>query len=94
MTFRERFRSNLENVKEESGDEREDDVDEEAVVGLKTENSSCDSEEGSSKTVEIGKSLGVVDHGLRDDWVDLEFAFGRHCCEYTRMAVLVLIDRL
>jgi hypothetical protein len=80
MALGKRFRGDLEDVKEESGDEREYDVDEEAVVGLETEDSCSDSEEGGSETMEIGKSLGVVNHRLRNDWVDLEFAFGRHYC--------------
>lgn len=42
----------------------------------------------------IATNLGVVNHRLRNDWVDLEFAFGRHRYGYYRMAVLVLINRL
>lgn len=60
MALRKRFRGDLEDVEEQSSDEREDDVDEEAVVGLEAEDSSSDSEEGSSETVEIGKSLCAV----------------------------------
>lgn len=59
MALGKRFRGDLEDVKEESGDEREYDVDEEAVVGLETEDSCSDSEEGGSETMEIGKSLCV-----------------------------------
>jgi len=51
MTLGKRFRGNLEDVEEESGDEGEDDIDKETVIGLEAEDSSSDSEEGSSETV-------------------------------------------
>lgn len=79
MALRNGLGGDLEDVKQESGDEGEDEVDEEAVIGFEAKDASTDAEKGGSETVEVGESLGVVDHRLGDNGVDLELAFRRHC---------------
>jgi|SRR5688572_22736945 hypothetical protein len=56
-TFCDRIGGDLEDVVEGGGDEGEDEVNEEAVVGFQAEDACCDAEEGGGEAVNVCKGL-------------------------------------
>lgn len=59
-SFGERIRRHFDGIDEDSRYHGEDEVEEEAAVGLEAEDAGCDAEEGGCEAVEVGESLRIV----------------------------------